>query len=302
MSVFSKRVSIQQNMAFMGVMAAINIIIAVVAALSSIAGIFLILILPLTSVLVAIYCENKYFPIYAIATFGLSIVATLWNMQTTFFYVLPSLITGYVFGYSTKHKIHPVWSILCSSIIQGGITFAFIPLINFIFEVDIIGTFKTAFGLTSSTSVDIIIPSFILAISLVQIILSFIIISNEVKKFGFAEINTNFSLLLFGIIGSVLPLSLFGFYFLSLRLAYVVLILSFYFAVFIVFELINLKYYRSLILVGISVLINIFVFALATSSLKENSSLLLLGVTPFCISTISLVVSFLQKKQEQIKY
>jgi len=301
MSVFSKRTTIQQNIAFMAMMAAINIIISVIAALSAIAGIFLIIILPLTSVLVAIYCNNKYYIIYAAATFGLSIVATLWNMQTTFFYVLPSLITGFIFGFATKHKIQPIWSILCSSLIQGLITFAFIPLINKIFEVDIIGTFKRAFGLVESTSVNTIIPTFIFAISLIQIILSYVVIANETKKFGFAEINKELSLLLQGIIGTVLSLSLFGFYFCSLAVGYLILSIAFYFAVFIVCDLVYLKYYHSLILVGVSILLNIFVIALANSSMKENSSLLLLGVTPFCISTISIVVSFLQKKKEQIE-
>ena len=301
MSIFSKRVSIQQNIAFMAMMAAINIIISVVAAFSSIIGIFLIIILPLTSVLVAIYCNNKYYIIYALATFGLSIVTTLWNMQTTFFYVLPSLITGFIFGFASKHKINPIWSILCSSMVQALITFAFIPIINAIFQVDIIGTFKTAFGLSQSESINIIIPTFILAISLIQIILSYIVISNEIKKFGFAEINKENNLLLLGIITTIMSLSLFGFYYCSLATAYVILTINFYFAVFIICELIYLKYYRSLILVGVSVLLTIFVIALANSSMKPNSSLLLLGIMPFCISTISITVSFLQKKREQIK-
>lgn len=285
----------------MAMMAAINIIIAVIAALSSIAGIFLIIFLPLTSTMVAIYCNNKYFPIYAVATFGLAIVSTLWNMQTTFFYVFPSLLTGFIFGFASKHKIHPMWSILLSTALQALLTFAFIPLINFIFEVDIIGTFKTAFKLTESTTVDLIIPTFILAISLVQIILSYIVVSNEIKKFGFTEINDNFNLLLLGIIDSVLPLSLFGLYFASLRVSYIILTISFYFATFIVIELISLKYYRSLILVGFSILLTIFVLALANNSMKPNSSLLLLAIIPFCIATISIIVSFLQKKLEQIK-
>lgn len=301
MKIFSKRTTIQQNISFMAMMAAINIIISVIAALSSIAGIFLIIILPLTSVLVAMYCDNRYYIIYAVATFGLSIVATLWNMQTTFFYVLPSLITGFIFGFSSKHRINPIWSILCSSAAQALITFAFIPLINTIFEVNIIGTFKAAFGLAESQSVNIIIPTFIFAISLIQIILSYVVIANEIKKFGFAEINDKNNLLLLGIIGTVLSLSLFGFYFCSLAVGYVILTIAFYFSIFVVCDLVFLKYYYSLILVGVSLLLTIFIIALANPVMKPNSSLLLLGVLPFCISTISIVVSFLQKKREQIQ-
>lgn len=301
MKFFSKKESLTQNLTFMALFSAINIIISLICAFSPIAAIFLMLLLPLTSALVAIYCKLKYFPIYAVATFGLSIVATLWNIQTTFFTVLPSIITGLIFGLISTKKLHPFWSVLIASILQAGITCAFIPLINAIFEVDIIMTFKNAFGLANSTNVNIIIPAFILTISFVQIILSYIITSNEIRKFDLDYSKTKANLLLVGIVGTLLPLSLFGFYFLSLEIAYVILIISFYFMSFAIVEFIELKYYRTLGLVGFFILMNIFIFALANINLKAGSSLLLFGVTPFCVSTISISVSFLQKKKEQIK-
>ena len=285
-------------MAFMAVMAAINIIFSVISAFSPIASIVLVIFFPLTSTLVEYFCEDKYYPIYALATFGLGIVATLWNMQTTFFTLLPSVITGYLFGMFAKRKFNPFWSVLASAVAQALITLLFIPLINLIFDVDIIYTFKRAFGLAESTSINIIIPSFILSISFVQIVLSYVVVSQEMKKFDEVEINENPNYMLFGIIGSVVSLSLIGFYFASLRVAYVFLILSIYFASYIVVYFVKERLWRTLIVAGFFVLVNIFVYALAYQNMKENSALLLIGFTPFAISTLSLVVSFLKKKPE----
>ena len=285
-------------MAFMALMAAINIIISVISAFSPIASVILVIFLPLTSTLVELYCEDKYYPIYAIATFGLGIVATLWNMQTTFFTLLPSLLTGYIFGLFAKHKFQPFWSVLVSSLFQSLITFAFIPLINIIFDVDIIYTFKYAFGLTNSASINTIIPAFILAISFVQIALSYLVVSFEIRKFDQEMNYEKDNYMLFGIIGSVISFAILGLYFVSLAIAYTFLILSIYFTVYIVISFINDRMWRTLILSGVFVLLNIFIYALAYSNMKENSALLLLGVTPFCISTLSLVVSFLKKKPE----
>ena len=298
MSIFAKRKTLLQNMAFMAIMAAINIIISVIAAFSPIASVILVIFLPLTSTLVELFCEDKYYPIYAIATFGLGVVATLWNIQSTFFTLLPSLITGYIFGLFAKHKFNPIWSVLAASALQALITLLFIPLINFIFGVDIIYTFKAAFKLTESENIGIIIPAFILAISIVQIVLSYIVVSQEVKKFDQSMEYEKCNYMLFGIIGSVLSLSLIGFYYLSLAVAYIFLILSIYFASFIVVYFIKDKMWRTLILCGAFVLLTIFIFALAYSSVKPNSALLLIGVAPFCISTLSLVVSFLKKKPD----
>lgn len=298
MSIFAKRKTLLQNMAFMGIMAAINIIISVISAFSPIVSVILVIFLPLTSTLVELFCEDKYYPIYAVATFGLGIVATLWNMQMTFFTLLPSLITGYIFGLFAKHKFHPIWSVLAASLLQALITMLFIPLINWIFDVDIVYTFKAAFNLIDSESINIIIPAFILAISFIQIVLSYIVISQEVKKFHEEMSYESNNYMVFGIVGSVVSAAIIGLYFASLTLGYIFLILSIFFASFIIVSFIRDKMWRTLIVCGAFILLNVFVYALAYSNMKPYSALLLLGVTPFCISTLSLVVSFLQKKPD----
>lgn len=301
MKIFSKRETLAQNMALMGLMAALNIIISVFSSLFPAVSIFIVLILPLTSVLVEVYCKDRYYPIYAFATFGLALVATLWNMETTIFYLLPSLITGYIFGLLNKLKVMPIYSIISASLMQMGLTMISIPLINFIFDVDIISTFKIIFNLSKSKNIDIIIPTFIFVISLIQTSLSYIIISNEFSKLNIEEKDKTIYKWIYQCLIMALIILMIGFSFLSLEIAYLLLVIAIYFAVFVVIDFIKEKYFYTLIIFSIGILINIIVFALANEMMPKNTSLLLLGVLPFWIGFISSIVSFLKRKPNKIQ-
>jgi len=76
MRLIYERENLAKSIPLMALMAAINIIIAALATLSPIASIFLILILPLTSAIVELCCKDRFFPIYGLATFGLSLALT----------------------------------------------------------------------------------------------------------------------------------------------------------------------------------------------------------------------------------
>lgn len=296
-----QRKNLQKSIPLMALMAAINVIIAEIAGLSLIASLFLILCLPLTSVLVEICCKDRYFPIYAIATIGLSLGLTFWNIETTIFYVLPSIITGYIFGLLAKRKIPTVWSIFLATLAQTGISYALIPFINFVFQVDLIMTFKTAFGLKDMVNVSYIIPTFIFLISLVQISLSQLIVSQELNRFGIQENKSVSSDLFSSLTGILFSLLIILFYFVNLSLAYICLAISIFFAINSLLVLIVNKNYFSLIPIAASFLLNFFLFALLQSELKEASQFLLLGFSSICICVISLVFSFLQKKKEKIQ-
>ena len=293
--------TIAQNMAFMGIMAAINIILALIIALVPFVSIFLIIFLPLTSALVTLTCKKRYFAIYAFATIGLSLVATLWNMETTVFYVLPSILTGFVFGLLIQLKVHPVWSIFCATIVQSALTFLFVPLINFVFQTDLVTFFLKVFGLQEQPWGSVVVLTFVFLISLIQVFLSYFVVKEEIKKFGFEECKDLKHPWIYSLICGVSSLSIIGLYFCSLSIAYLMLAISFYFAVFLVIRLVQEKYWRTLIVCGVFVLINIFVFALANQYLAQYSQVLLTGITPLCISIISFLVYFLKKQKEQIE-
>lgn len=301
MKLIYERKNLTKSIPLMALMAAINIIVAELAGLSPIVSLFLILVLPLTSAIVELCCKDRYFPIYAVATFGLSLALTFWNLETTIFYVLPSIVTGYIFGLLAKHKIPVVWSIIAATLAQTAMSYALIPLVNFIFQVDIILTFKTALGLKDMVNVDIIVPSFIFAISLIQVSLSQLIVSQELQKFGIKEIDKTFSEFVAAGIGLSISLLIIPFYFISLEFAYLFLMIALYFGIYKVVMFIYEKKYYWLIPVGVSIAINIVLVALLNQYMKEASSFLLIGFTSACICLISIVFSYLNKKKETIQ-
>jgi len=223
-------------------------------------------------------------------------------MSFTIFYVIPSILTGYLFGLFIKYKLHAVWIILITSIAQGLFTALSIPLIQWIFDVNIIDTFKGLLQVTASVNIDIIVPSFLFYLALTQMIFSYIVIQSEINKFGY-EINdqplntTMYSLILFGVIIAIIP-----FIFLLPSGAYLLLSISLYFMFFIVFTHILQKQYKVLIAFGISLLAFMFLFAFLYPIVPTPFGLLLVGILPALIALISLLnnVLFMRRSKDKM--
>ena len=147
MSLFQKRESAIQNIAYMGIMAAINVI-AVVLMNYVLPVLFLpfALFMPLTSTVVTLLCKKRYFPIYAIATIGLCFLVSINNISDTLFYVIPSVITGFAFGMMIEYKFPSIISIFIAGLLYTGLSYATIPLIDFIYGQNMIYVIATIFG------------------------------------------------------------------------------------------------------------------------------------------------------------
>ncbi len=277
-------------------MAAINIILSVVVAFVPVLSVFLMLILPLTSTIVTIFCKEKFYPIYAIATIGLSIVATIYNVETTIFYVIPSVLTGFCFGMMIKYRISTIWVIISASLIQTICTMVTIPLINLIFDTDIIQFFEKVFGVNEYNYIYAIIPSIIFFISLAQILLSYIIISSEITKFNYAFQSKQFSSFWCSIylFASLLLTLATAFFFVDY--AFLFLSISAYFLVFLIASLIQRKYYVALILTGVSVLVALLLFGVFYGMVQKPYGLLFIGIFPLLVSIETFINSLLKKE------
>jgi len=288
MSLLSKRESLTQNITYMSIMAAINAIFSLIATFFPLISLVVMIILPLTSAIVFLFCRHRYFIIYAIATIALCLLITIYDMSFTIFYVAPSIITGYLFGILIKHRLHAVWLILLTSIAQAAFSALAIPVINAVFGVDIIGTFKSLLQLQNSVYIDAIIPSFLFFLSLVQMVFSYIVISSEISKFGYEVDDGPIDLLvlplvILGAIIAIIPLSFF-----LVGASYLMLSLALYSMVFVIFRFIAGKRRNMLIIIGISAVVSIFAFAFLFSLLPSPYALLLSGILPFVVGVIAI--------------
>ena len=87
MSLFKKRETLVQNITFLAIMAAINIVLLLLTIVLPYLVILLTLILPFVSLLVTILCQKKYYPIYILATIGLSLLVSVDGLTNVIFYI-----------------------------------------------------------------------------------------------------------------------------------------------------------------------------------------------------------------------
>lgn len=295
MAVFKKKTTLVHHITYMGIMTAINLIFIVLATYIPFLMFLLILLLPFVSAVVSYYCKKRYYVIYAVASIGLCMI---FNISDTLFYVVPAIATGFMIGLLLEKKINPFWLILSSTIIETALTFALIPLINLIGNVNIIDTFLTIFKLNDFSYKVEITYLFIYFLSLVQCTLTHFVLLNDAKKIGI-DVETSVSSYAPYIIGTeatIICSLVFSFFYTPLSLIF--LAISIYFAIFLLIDLLLSKKTLVYVLLGISLLICFFVFAFLYATIKQPLGLLIAIIFPFVVSLTSFVNNYLVKSKD----
>jgi len=293
---FKEKTTLIENIAFMGIVAAINIILSVLGTFFPVAGIFIIIFLPFLSAAVALLCKWKYYIIYFFATIGVALGATFWNMQFTIFYLVPSLITGFIFGFSFKKHLSGTYAILFASIAQLAISYALIPIINLIYNADIIKQFLQLMKLDNKQYAYVMIPSFIFIISLIQMVFSFIVLNNELSKFKKDNWSNDNKYLYIG--GGILSIILIPFVFFALHVAYLFMFIAIFITVSAFIDLIIKFKNKISFIIGASILMSsgflcVFIFY---RLLNMPYTLILINISNISILALSLVYNLKREK------
>jgi hypothetical protein len=83
-------------------MCALNAVVATLSTLVPLSSLFVIIFLPLVSVLTVILCEDKYAIIYLVAAIALSLGVTAYDITATLFYIIPAIVVGTLYGFLSK--------------------------------------------------------------------------------------------------------------------------------------------------------------------------------------------------------
>ena len=297
MSVFNKKETLIRTICFMSFFVAINVICSFLTTVLPLLSIILIIFLPLTSALVEVMCKDRWFPIYAFATIGLSIVVSLQSIDFTIFYIVPSIFTGYIFSLCYKKGIPNMVAVFVASIIQTGLSFAFIPLIQLITDQNILDVFVKIFGISDRFWFETLILVIFFVVSLIQIILSFIVVDNELKKFTDGKkikydrkTIASYSTLISVAIAVILL-------FFVLSVSYLLICFSIYFAVFVIYEQVKAKSKLLLAIDGVSLFVTIILFALLNHYFETGREFILITIAPGLVSATSILHSFLKKSK-----
>ena len=296
-----KKETLTQNITYMALMAAINVIFVLITTFFPVMFFLIVFILPLTSAIVVVHCKKRYFPIYAFATIGLCLICTIWKIDDTIFYVIPSILSGFLFGFMSEKKVPSIWIIMATTALQIGLTYAAMPLIKLITGRDIIQVFATAFSINTFQYLDYVVPAFIFFMSLTQEVISYVVIKEELAKFGVQYDEPKaIDLILF--ISSMVSLTLtVVFAFIYGPMAYLFSLFTLFFGIYTIIYLISLNKKLVYILLGVSLFLSIFFFALLYKLVPQPLGLLFVNILFLFVSIVNLLNKYLFTKNNNCK-
>lgn len=286
--------------AFMGIMAAINVVLILISFFVPVLSFLLIMVLPLTSTFVTLKVKYRYYPIYALSSILISILITISQIDITLLYLIPSLISGFIFGFSIQKKIPGEIAIVASSLSQLLFTFILIIIVK-LFNVFVLDSIYTIFNIVSNPYKLEIVSIIFTILCLVESSTSYLIIKEDVKRFNI-EVNENLDSIyetILIVINSVL-LSIFAIIPNTLFLSFILIIYNLIFVVFLLINLIKEKNKIMYIFIVALFLINIFVFALLYNSLTFPYGLLLINNYFLSLAILVMIKYFVLKCKTNI--
>ncbi len=189
MKFFSVRETPTQNLTFVALMAGFDAILCLVGAFVPLSSIFLMLLVPLVSAAVSLFCKGRYIPIYVLGAVGVSLAFSAWNIMNTLFYLIPGLLVGVTYGLFWKLKFPTVINIFLVSLLSFGLFYASISLMWVLFDgVDMINVLLTFIGRGNDPISRQIFPLFAFAYSLAQIAITHIFVVYELQRMGIEEV------------------------------------------------------------------------------------------------------------------
>ncbi|MBE6143429.1 MAG: DUF2232 domain-containing protein [Erysipelotrichaceae bacterium] len=277
-----KKLTGVKALAFSGIMASITILLILVSNVIIGLGIISMLILPMCSTFISLKVDWKYRLVY----FCACLITFIIDPSLTLFIVIPSLISGIVLGTLVSKYLQGYYVIfittLCVSILQIGTTY----LIDLIYEVNMIELFSTVLKI-NLVDFSNIYYFFIYTLSLIQVSLSYMVISNELKKLNY-EFNEKKNQFIPIFIISTISITLtFVSFFINLTLYCLLLGFSIYFSVILGYYIFSFYQRKKMQLIQIPLyFIALLGIAILYSRVgNENAPILLL--LPFITHLIS---------------
>lgn len=295
MALFQKKTNVVHNITYMAIMTAINLIFIVLDRFVPFMTVLLVLLLPFASAVVSYYCLKRYYIIYAIANIGLCFI-----FIESLFYIVPAICTGFTIGFLLDKKVHPFWMLLSSTIIEAVLAFAFIPLINLMTGNDMIKSTFDLFRLSNFNYKPHLMYLFILFVAFAQCTLTHFIMLSEIRKIGI-ETNTrvdSFGPFIIGLLTTIVIALVFALTYSALSLAFVAL--SFYFAIFLLFDIALCKKPLIYVCLGILETVAFILFVLFYTMFEKPLGFVLFVLFPLAVAIVSFINNYLLKGRNNI--
>ena len=285
MNLISKKTTLKESIPLISLMSAFILILNVLGTYIPFSSLIIVLLLSLPSLFIGLLISKKYYYIYFLTSFLLSLLSSFNNFSFLISFTLPSLFIGVIEGIFIDKKINYCISILISTFIYFSLEIAFIPLSNLLLNEDSIELILRILGLETKDSNYYLIYDLILISSFLGIMLSSLIIYYEILKFNlsfsFDKIG-DYILSLICVLTCIITLIIF---FLNKNLSSIFFVISFISFILLIMNNCFIKEYKFLFLLIIIIPIYlIFVF------LKiEEYSLIYFLIYPCLYSLFNLI-------------
>lgn len=269
-------------LAFSAIMASLTFLLIFSTTFLSGIGLIGIIVIPMCSSFISLKVNWKYRLVY----FCACLITFLIDPSLTLFIVIPSLISGIVLGELLSKYIQGYHIIFITSIVVTFLQIGSTYLINLFYEVDMIKLFCTILKINYS-DFNSIYYFFIFILSLIQVSLSYLIITNELKKlnYEFNEKRNQFLLILIINVSSII-LSIISF-FISKTIYFLFIGFTIYFGVILGYYIFSYYRRKQMIIIQLPLyFISLITFPILYNIIGNDNSIILL-LLPFISQLIS---------------
>ena len=296
MKQIGERETPSQNIAFLGIMSGVCVILSLISSFVPVLTIISIFVLPIASSLGTRLTKTKYSIPFLLATSALMIAVSAFNITETIFYLIPSVLCGGLYGLLAKKKAPSTYLIMAVSFLSLGLNYLSIPISKAITGLNPIETTLTLLGLIKRENALVAFPAILLALGLIQTVLEHFLIVFLHGRLEIEEGKTSFLLdgiasLFFGFISISLGLFV-------LEIGYMALTMGAFFFICSIYDVIVMKNKTLYILFVVFLIIGVFLVAFVSPLLINKKAIMLGGYYPF-ISGL-LIILFSMKKNESI--
>lgn len=176
----STKIDIRQ-LTYVALMSGINIAFILLNWWIPLFSLVLMIALPFSACLVRLKCNLRYSFLYF---FSSLVIPLLLDFQAALFLLVPSVISGFIFGFLILKKLHGFYTVTVVSLLQIGIQMLSVYLIRALYHIDMIGVYSGLLGIETNKFYDIFLIFFFL-FGLIQMIFCYFIIEGEIEKFGY---------------------------------------------------------------------------------------------------------------------
>lgn len=293
MTKLKERETPSQNIAFLGIMAAVIIVLTEIASFVPFVTILAIFILSAASALGTRITKFRYSIPFLVATSAIVV-----SLDTTegLFYFFPSILCGGLYGILSKIKCPTTYTILAVSFLSLGLNYLAVPILNVLTGLNPIEATIELLGWKSYENVLKAFPGLLLALGLCQTVLSHFLIvllhdRLEIKSQKESPLADGIGAIVFGIIAIAAGLFV-------LEIGYIAFVASIYLLAVVIYDLVLTKRKIAYILSAVLIVAGVFLIAFVSPLLETPKAILLGGYYPITLGII--LILFPLKKNVDI--